>query len=724
MDAPTLVIKEIPFVSCLCVTQNKFELLEQAIDCFLFQSHPVKELVVVYESNNPWIAEAKAKVKEADSVRFIEVPIEPKKTLGELRNISVASSRGEYIMQWDDDDMYHPDRIRLQVALASRGPACGNVVNSVVIYDQKLQRAFLFNNYKFDGSILVHKQTFLDKVSYPSQNRSEDSVVRNALLVDGSIVPLMVPFMYLYRFHTKNTWDERHFHGLYSRSVPLDQATTRLVAAANFLADPAFLKLALQTAAMGKKAVYPTTVSKILHQSWSSRTLVPHSAELTEGWKALHPGWTYKLWTDQECEDFVSAVYPEFLAKYKSFPYPIQRFDAVRYLILHTYGGVYLDLDMFPLKALTFLESCTEFVVCKEPAEAAGIHGRDFIVSNAFMASPPQHRFINHLLHDMLTYKSGFKDRNNLILDTTGPFFMSRVYKRRSDGVRLLHPAYFMPLSYKEVDACVSQSDSLTFYKKAHSAYGVHMFEGSWWRPQSEKALYSVSLPPVKGTSPIPKVLHLTWKTKELPAQFDALVSKMRTLHPDWTVRIWTDAEMLDFVKEHGEPHRFQKYSDYTKTIQCCDYFRIFVLFVLGGVYLDLDIDLDRPIELPEYVTAFFPCEKVMSSVALVQHKNRDAVRIGNYAMGSVPGHQFFKYFLDRLQSAKSNDTGPNWILETTGPGVLTTSYHDYLKGANDVTILYPDLDCDRRCTCESNDGVVSCRVGPFGSHLHAGTWR
>jgi mannosyltransferase OCH1-like enzyme len=724
MDVPTLVIKEIPFVSCLCVTQNKFELLSQSIDCFLFQSHPLKELVIVYESNNPWIAEAKAQY-ESDTVRFIEVPIEPKKTLGELRNISVAEARGEYIMQWDDDDMYHPDRIRLQVGLASRGSACGNVVNSVVIYDQKLQRAFLFNNYKFDGSILVHKQTFLDKVTYPSQNRSEDSVVRNALLSDGSIVPLMVPFMYLYRFHTKNTWDENHFHGLYSRSVPLDQATTRLVAAANFLADPAFLKIALQAAAMGKKPVFPTTVSKILHQSWSKRDLAPHSAELTAGWKALHPGWTYKLWTDEECLAFVSAVYPEFLARYKSFPYAIQRFDAVRYLILHTYGGVYLDLDMLPLKTLTFLETCNEFVLSKEPAEAAAIHGRDFIVSNAFMASPPQHKFIQYLIQDMLTHVSSFKDRNTHILDTTGPFFMSRVYKRRSEGVRLLHPAYFMPLSYKEVDACVSASDSVTFYKKAASAYGVHLFEGSWWRPQREKPLYSVSLPRLTGGSPIPKVLHLTWKTKELPSAFNDLVSKMRALHPEWTVNIWTDQEMLDFVKERGEPHRYQKYSDYTKTIQCCDYFRVFVLYVLGGVYLDLDIDLDCAIELPEHVTAFFPCEKVMSSVSLVQHKNRDAVRIGNYAMGSVPGHPFFKYFLDRLQSAKSNDVGPNWILETTGPGILTTSYHDYVKaGGSDVTVLYPNLDSVPHCTCQSIDGVVSCRVGPFGSHLHAGTWR
>src|SRR5215813_13002794 len=71
--------------------------------------------------------------------------------------------------------------------------------------------------------------------------------------------------------------------------------------------------------------------------------------------------------------------------------------------------------------------------------------------------------------------------------------------------------------------------------------------------------------------------------------------------------------------------------------------------------------------ELPVYVTAFFPCEKVMSKEMLIQHKNRDAVRVGNYAMGAIPGHPFFMYLLERLQTAKSDALDPdNWIIEST----------------------------------------------------------
>lgn len=461
MSSVAIAATNTHLVSCLCVSKNRYELLSQSIDCFLFQSHPNKELIIVYEDDNQWMQEVKASYRD-DRIRFVEVPTHPKQTLGDLRNRSVQEASGAYIIQWDDDDMYHPDRIRLQLARATErtnNGAVGNVVNDVVIYDQTCRRSFLFRNYQFDGSMLVHRQTLLDKVAYPSLSRSEDTVVRNALLASGSISTLTVPFLYLYRFHGRNTWDETHFKGLYSGSVQVDSASTRLVAAANLLANPGYLRAVLEAVAVGKTPDFSNTVAPILHQTWNTRHLPAHLAELSDGWKALHPGWTHKVWTDVECDEFVVSVWPELNDLYRSFPYPNQRFNMIRYLILHTYGGVFLDLDMMPVRTLDFLLGSSDFIVCKEPNEEAVIHQRDFIISNAFMASPPLHPFIRHLIHDMMTHKTPFSDENNVILDTTGPFCVSRVYNAMPDGVRVLHSSDFMSLSYKDVDACVSATD-------------------------------------------------------------------------------------------------------------------------------------------------------------------------------------------------------------------------------------------------------------------------
>lgn len=60
----------------------------------------------------------------------------------------------------------------------------------------------------------------------------------------------------------------------------------------------------------------------------------------------------YMLWTDASSREFIAEQYPWFLDTFDSYPYPIQRADAIRYFILHYYGGVYLDLDIGCLRRL------------------------------------------------------------------------------------------------------------------------------------------------------------------------------------------------------------------------------------------------------------------------------------------------------------------------------------------------------------------------------------
>lgn len=52
------------------------------------------------------------------------------------------------------------------------------------------------------------------------------------------------------------------------------------------------------------------------------------------------------LWTDISARDFIAEQYPWYLPTFDGYPYPIQRADALRYFVLHYYGGVYLDMDV------------------------------------------------------------------------------------------------------------------------------------------------------------------------------------------------------------------------------------------------------------------------------------------------------------------------------------------------------------------------------------------
>jgi len=42
------------------------------------------------------------------------------------------------------------------------------------------------------------------------------------------------------------------------------------------------------------------------------------------------------------CTQLIRDKYPWFLGTFKGYPHGIQRADALRYFVLHEYGGVYL----------------------------------------------------------------------------------------------------------------------------------------------------------------------------------------------------------------------------------------------------------------------------------------------------------------------------------------------------------------------------------------------
>lgn len=101
-------------------------------------------------------------------------------------------------------------------------------------------------------------------------------------------------------------------------------------------------------------------IPKIIHQIWINDThlgnpKLPIPTEWQKGpeaWKTLHPNFKYVLWTDDTVIPFLTTYYPEFLELYYSYPNLIQRADMVRYFILHDFGGIYSDLDNYPVENL------------------------------------------------------------------------------------------------------------------------------------------------------------------------------------------------------------------------------------------------------------------------------------------------------------------------------------------------------------------------------------
>ena len=88
-------------------------------------------------------------------------------------------------------------------------------------------------------------------------------------------------------------------------------------------------------------------IPKIIHQVWEGRKepLPSFYEKLGESWKQFHPDWKYEFWDGDRMEALVSIEYPHLAGIYYGYRYDVQRWDVIRYLILHKIGGMYVDFD-------------------------------------------------------------------------------------------------------------------------------------------------------------------------------------------------------------------------------------------------------------------------------------------------------------------------------------------------------------------------------------------
>jgi len=225
-------------------------------------------------------------------------------------------------------------------------------------------------------------------------------------------------------------------------------------------------------------------IPRILHQTWKNDDVPESFRRMSVSWRRKHPEWEYIFWTDEMNRSFVERHYSFFLPVYEGYPENIQRVDAVRYLTLYKYGGVYVDMDFECLANIEPLLDGVECVFGKEPDEHCVLHDKDIIVSNAFMAAVPGCPFLGAVCDRLRDHQDTTDHRNNRILESTGPFMLSRLYAGygQRDRIRILEPELMYPLTKNELLGLENGSRSTFIDQKLQHAYGIHHYAGTWWK--------------------------------------------------------------------------------------------------------------------------------------------------------------------------------------------------------------------------------------------------
>jgi mannosyltransferase OCH1-like enzyme len=165
----------------------------------------------------------------------------------------------------------------------------------------------------------------------------------------------------------------------------------------------------------------------------------------------------------------------------------------------------------------------------------------------------------------------------------------------------------------------------------------------------------------------IPRIIHQTWKTKQVPTEWKHYQQKVIALHPDWEYRLWTDEDNDAFVKKEF-PDFYPVYNSFPKNIMRADAIRYLIMYRIGGLYLDLDYEVLSPFD-PKDAKLILP-----KSRSKLFGDHRDG--IGNCIFASEPGQRFWKDVIDDLKSSAGSYDSNVDVLEATGPRFLTRIFY------------------------------------------------
>ncbi len=131
-------------------------------------------------------------------------------------------------------------------------------------------------------------------------------------------------------------------------------------------------------------------IPPIIFQTWKSREHIPNNYSY---WRQTFiskcPGYRIILWDDDDNRAFITKNFPWFVTFYDRYPREIFRADIVRLFFLHTYGGIYVDMDTECLMALDDLRAEGDVVLGRMGRDANFEHS----IPNAIMASKPRQAF-------------------------------------------------------------------------------------------------------------------------------------------------------------------------------------------------------------------------------------------------------------------------------------------------------------------------------------------
>ena len=142
----------------------------------------------------------------------------------------------------------------------------------------------------------------------------------------------------------------------------------------------------------------------------------------------------------------------------------------------------------------------------------------------------------------------------------------------------------------------------------------------------------------------IPRCIYLTYKTKDsIPKN---VIQTLEHMNPGYSVNVYGDDECYHFLKTYFS----QEYADFfqTKIRQGpikADFWRACVIYIFGGVYLDADVRLEKPLD-----------EIIANHVTFCTSGSKIKNRVNPIILAATPKSPVIKDCIEYMYESRNRD--------------------------------------------------------------------
>ena len=185
----------------------------------------------------------------------------------------------------------------------------------------------------------------------------------------------------------------------------------------------------------------------------------------------------------------------------------------------------------------------------------------------------------------------------------------------------------------------------------------------------------------------IPKNIYQSWHTKKLHSKVqEHVIEVLKKNNPDYTHEIYTDEEIDKYVHDNFDGEIVECYDKIDIIVAKVDFWRYLILYKQGGIYLDIDSSINKPIK--DFIKE--------DDEAFITRESGDKF-YAQWALFFAKEHPIMKKTIELVVDNIKNNRHPHDIHKMTGPTVFTRA----------VNVVSNGIDIVSNCTFYGNkDGT------------------